>query len=99
MTLPWLEQKNDGVLLRVRIQPRASKSQLAGLIGEPARLKIRISAPPVDGEANEEVVCFLSKLLSIPKSAITIVRGQTAKAKDIFCAGISTEQAKGLLEL
>jgi hypothetical protein len=87
MAIAWAETKDDGVLLRLQIQPRASRSAVAGPHGEPPRLKIRVAAPPVDGAANEELVAFLSKALGIPKSRIRIFRGEKGKAKDVLCSG------------
>ena len=64
----WIMEKDNGVVLRLQIQPRASRTEVAGLHGEPPRLKVRVAAPPVDGEANEELVSFLAKALGIPRS-------------------------------
>lgn len=88
----WCEETESGVVLRLQIQPRASKTGIAGLIGSPPRLKVRIAAPPVDGEANEELVRFLRKTLEIPVSHIRILRGETGKQKDIACAGLTRAQ-------
>jgi uncharacterized protein len=67
--------------LRIKfyIQPNASKSSLIGMHGD--AVKIKIHAPPVDGEANEEVIRFLSELLNLPKKSILIVQGQTSRQK------------------
>lgn len=88
----WIENVKDGVLLHLWIQPGASKSEVAGLYGDPARLKIRIAAPPVEGAANEELLRFLKKKLKLQASALTIVRGASSRAKDVFCRGISETQ-------
>ena len=67
---------------------------MIGPFGEPARLKVRIAAPPVDGEANDEIVSFLSKKLGVPMSRIELVRGQTSKKKDLE---IVTDQSIALI--
>ncbi len=94
-----VSQSDSGVLLRLQIQPRASRSEISGIVGEPPRLKIRIAAPPVDGEANEELIAFLGKTLGIAKSKIAIVRGHSGKIKDVHCAGVPFELAKERLSL
>lgn len=98
--MDWIESLSNGsILLRVIIQTKASKSDLVGLFGEPSRLKIRIAAPPIDGQANEELVRFLSKKLLCSKSQIEIKYGHTSKYKDIKLMGVSLEEAKNKLNL
>jgi len=91
---PWLEQKGFDLLIRIRVQPRAAKTQIAGLHGEPPRLKIRIAAPPVDDAANEECIEFLSGLLRRPKSSIELVAGHKSKMKDFLCRGLDLSEAQ-----
>lgn len=96
--MDWIESLSNGViLLRLLIQPKASKSSVVGLFGQPARLKIRIAAPPMDGQANEELVKFLSKILNCSKSQIEIRHGNTSKYKDIHLIGVSLEDVKNRL--
>jgi len=84
-----LHKKNDILTFRVFIQPRSSKNQVAGLYGD--ALKIKLTAPPVDGEANKMCIKFLAKLLSVSKSAVEIVSGQTSRNKTIkITADVST---------
>ena len=79
----WIKSKNDFTILFCVLQPRASRSEIVGLHGSPPRLKIRIAAPPVDGEANEELIRFLSKTLHIAKSQFEIHSGHTGKFKEV----------------
>jgi uncharacterized protein (TIGR00251 family) len=79
----WIKQNHDQITLYCVLQSRASKSEIVGLHGTPPRLRIRIAAPPVDGEANEELIRFLSKFLKLSKSQITIHSGHTGKFKEI----------------
>lgn len=74
-----------GVELALQIQPRASCTEVAGPHG--GALKIRVAAPPVDGEANEELVRFLAKTLVVPRSAVEIVGGETGKRKRVRVKG------------
>lgn len=92
--MDWIEQAVNGVLLRIKIQPKASKNQIVGLYGEPPRLKLRIAAPPIDGRANEELTRFLAEQLGIAYSKVELVRGETSSSKDVFCAGVSLERIK-----
>ncbi len=93
----WMAEKPGGVTLFLQIQPRASKTEIIGLHGEPPRLKIRVAAPPVDGEANEELVAFLSKKLKIPKSRIHVAAGQSGKFKELFIETATVAQIEALL--
>jgi uncharacterized protein (TIGR00251 family) len=93
MSLPvWMQETTDGVVLRLVLQPKASRSEIVGPHGEPPRLKIRIAAPPVDGEANEELMRFLKELLGIPASRIEILRGHASKQKDVHCRGVRANE-------
>ncbi|MDF7800468.1 DUF167 family protein [Pontiellaceae bacterium B1224] len=75
------EEKDDAIILNVRVVPRASRDGLAGLMGD--ALKIRIQAPPVDGKANAYLVKFLSKHWKIPRSRIELLSGETGRNKRI----------------
>ena len=74
-----VEESASGVRFRVRVQPRASQTELAG--AQEDAVRIRIAAPPVEGEANDELIRFLSKKLGVAKSAITIVSGEGSRDK------------------
>ena len=87
----YLRAQPDGVLLSVRVQPRASSSE----IGEPlgSELRIRVSAPPVDDAANEALVRLLVDRLDCPRGKVELVRGQTSRHKVIKLHGISMPEA------
>ena len=74
--------------------PRASKSEIVGVVD--GSLKVRISAPPVDGAANEEVVKVLAKAFSVAKSNVSIVSGETSKTKRVRVIGATPEQLRQL---
>ena len=76
--------------LSVRVQPRASRNEVAGLVGE--TLKIRLTAPPVDGEANEACLDFLAKLLDLSPSRLAIIQGERSRTKVIRIAGLTQEE-------
>ena len=73
--------------LSVRIQPRASRNEVAGLVGD--QLKIRLTAPPVEGEANAACLAFLAKLLDLAPSRLTIIQGARSRNKLIRITGLS----------
>jgi uncharacterized protein (TIGR00251 family) len=79
----------------VRVQPRASKDEIAGVIG--GALKVRLQAPAVENRANEALVEFLAHLLKTPKSAVRILSGDRSRTKRIEIRGITKQQVLGLL--
>ena len=89
MTLRVTES-NGRVRFGVRVQPRASKTEVAGIHGE--ALKIRLAAPPVDGAANEALVEFLSDIFAVARRRVRIVAGETSRSKIVEIEGI-TEHA------
>ena len=91
-----LTAKNNGVSFVIRVQPRASRSDIAGELE--GALKIRLAAPPVDGEANEELVRFLSKLFGVTRAQIVIRSGQTSRNKLIVIDGVSVDEAEQVLQ-
>ena len=82
----WITSTKDGVIVRFYIQPKASRSEIFGEHGEgdSKRLKVRISAPPVDGAANEELIHFLKNITKLPASRIHIIRGEASRSKDVL---------------
>ena len=83
----------DGVRLRIRVTPRAKKTELAGLVeadGRPA-IAIRLAAPPVDGAANRALLAFLAAELRIPKSTLRILSGESGRLKVVYVARLSSE--------
>jgi len=90
MNQGWISQSNNGVIITVHAVPRAAKDAVQGLHGD--ALKIRLHAPPVDGKANEALISFLSKMLNIPKSNITLKSGTNQRRKIVFIAGISAQE-------
>lgn len=86
-----LKPYKKGVLLQVHVQPRAKKEEIVGLYGE--ALKIRLTAPPVEGKANEALRKFLARVLKIPKSAVKIVSGTSSRQKGVYLEGLDRETA------
>jgi uncharacterized protein len=86
-----------GATFAIRVQPRASRNAVVGEMGD--ALKIALTAPPVDGKANEACVEFVSKLLKVPRSSVTIAAGETSRNKVIRVAGLKAEEVRRRLEL
>ncbi len=82
----WIRAGARGAVLNVYVQPGASRSGVAGRYG--TALKLRVAAPPVDGAANEAVLELLSTMLQIPKSSLQIIRGVTARKKQVSVRGL-----------
>ena len=90
-----IEPVREGVRLSVRVQPRAARSEIAGLFGD--RIRIRLAAPPVDGAANEALVRFLAEALGVPARAVTIAGGHASRSKTVIAAGVSAAEAAARL--
>ena len=90
-----MEEPQGAVILLVRVQPRASKDEIAGEMG--GALKIRLRAPAVEGRANEALVEFLAELLKTPKSAVRILSGDRSRTKRIEIRGVTGQQIRALL--
>lgn len=83
-------EANGSVRFSVRVQPRASKTELAGMHGD--AMKVRLSAPPVDGAANELLVEFLAHIFAVAKRNVRILSGETSRSKIVEIDGV-TERA------
>ncbi len=81
--MDYLRTFDHGLDLLLYIQPGASKSGWAGTFGEPSRLKLKISAPPRDGEANEAVLEFVAQELKLKKHEVELLRGEKSRFKDV----------------
>ena len=77
------------IRLEVYVQPRASKTEVAGM--HDGRIKIRLAAPPVDGAANAELVSFVASRLGIAKSKVRVVAGEASRRKVLEIEGVDAE--------
>lgn len=87
----WLSAIDGGVRLAVQIAPNAKKTEVVAATDE--ALRIRLHAQPIDGKANEALIRFVADTLRVPKSAVQITHGFTAKRKllEVRAAGLTTE--------
>lgn len=90
MTPPtFLRAQTDGVLLSVKVQPRASSNEIGGPLG--SELRIKVTAPPVEAAANEALVRFLAEKLACVRRRVELVRGRTSRHKLVKLHGFSSE--------
>lgn len=87
-----IDHRGGGVSVRVRVKPRASKSRVLG--EKEGELEVAVAAPPVDGKANEELVRVLAEHFDVPKSAITIARGESGRSKLVRIAVVPERLAR-----
>ncbi|HHO47066.1 MAG TPA: DUF167 domain-containing protein [Desulfobacteraceae bacterium] len=93
--MPYLQTLPDGShLLRLQVQPRASRTELAGLHDN--ALKLRLTTPPVEGRANKAVIDFLARQLRLPKKAFTIKSGLHSREKLVLIRGCTEEAVRQL---
>ena len=85
-----------GATFAVKVHPRAKKNAITGEVGD--ALKVALTAPPVDGKANQACIEFFAKLLNVPRSSVTIAAGQTSRNKVIRVTGLSVEEVRRRLE-
>jgi uncharacterized protein (TIGR00251 family) len=91
MRIPFRKTK-DGITVEVRVEPRSSKKGIAGVLENV--VKVKLTAPPVGGEANEQLIEVMSEAAGVRKSAVRIVRGHSSKNKVIEIRGISDIQSR-----
>jgi hypothetical protein len=96
MTFLRGQADSTSVSLSVHVQPKASRTRIAGLHGE--ALKLCITSPPVDGKANAAVIQFFAKLFKIPRAAVTLASGEASRDKRIILAGVSLARAEAVLQ-
>ena len=87
---------NVGCMLKVRVQPRASRNQVDGF--EEDTLRVRVTAPPTDGQANDGVITLLSKTLGVSKSRLEIVRGHSSRNKLVSVETLTEQEVRGRIE-
>ena len=86
---PYLRAQPDGVLLSIKLQPRASTNEIGEPLGN--ELRVKVTAPPVDSAANEALIRFLAQKLGCARNRVELVRGQTSRHKVIKLHGMTGE--------
>ena len=90
-----VQASGAGVTFAIKVHPRAKKNAITGEVGD--ALKLALTAPPVDGKANEACIEFFAKLLKVPQSSITIASGHRSRNKVIRISGITVPQLRDRL--
>lgn len=92
-----IRETTSGVTLTVRLQPKAKKTAIVGELD--GALKLAVTAPPVEGRANEALLRFVAELLKVARSSVTIAAGASSRNKVIRIAGLTAEQVRSRLKL
>ena len=87
-----VQDSSSGVTFTVKVHPRAKKNAITGELGD--TLKLSLTAPPIDGKANEACIEFFARLLKVARSSVTIASGKSSRRKVIRVVGISTEEIR-----
>lgn len=95
--MPIVRSADRPVVLTCHVQPRASRTEVVGWHGD--AIKIRLAAPPVDGGANAALLGFLADMLELPRAAVRLISGATARRKRIAVTGRSLEEVHRMLGL
>lgn len=95
--MSWLAETAGGVRITLHVQPRASRSEIAGRHGE--ALKVRLAAPPVDGAANAALLRLLADQLGVPRSAVSLLSGESGRRKVVAVAGVGLAAVRERLGL
>src|SRR6266436_9339951 len=90
-----LQTQGGGVTFSVRVQPRATKDEIAGVMG--GALKVRLRAPALEDRANDALCEYLAELLKTPKAAVRILSGHHSRSKRVEVRGVTREQVLALV--
>jgi len=92
-----LHETPTGVTFAVKVQPRARKNAITGELGD--ALKLALTAPPVEGRANQACIEFFANLLKLPRSSVTIASGESNRRKVIRVTGLSADELQRRLNI
>jgi uncharacterized protein (TIGR00251 family) len=87
-----IHKSDQGVSFAVKIHPHAKKNAINGELGK--ALKVSLTAPPIEGRANDACIEFFAKLLNVPRSSVTIASGHSSRNKVIRVLGLSAEELR-----
>ena len=90
-----IQETATGISFQVKVHPRAKKDAITGALGD--ALKLSLTAPPVEGRANDACVEFFARLLKVPRSSITIASGRSSRLKVIRITGITAAEFRAQL--
>ena len=87
-----IQDTPSGATFAVKVHPRAKKNAITGEVGD--EIKLSLTAPPIEGRANQACVEFLANLLKVPRSFVTIASGQNSRIKVIRVVGLAAEETR-----
>lgn len=82
-----IQESVKGITFAVKVHPRAHRNAITGTVGD--AVKLALTAPPVEGKANQAVIEFLADLFAIPRSSVTIASGETSRNKVVRISGLN----------
>jgi uncharacterized protein len=97
MNHPAVQHSSEGAVLTVHVQPKASKTEYAGVHG--GALKFRVAAPPVEGAANEALRTYLAERFGLPKRAVVVQSGHGSRHKRVLVTGVTAGRAQAVLKV
>ncbi|HXR16042.1 MAG TPA: DUF167 domain-containing protein [Terriglobales bacterium] len=92
-----LNMSPAGISFGVKVHPRAKRNAITGEVGD--ALKLDVTAPPVDGRANQACIEFFANLLDVPRSSVTIASGESSRNKVVRVAGLSAQEVRKRLAI
>lgn len=95
--MSYYSDYKNGVIINILLQPSASQTQIQGVHDD--YLKVQTTASPVEGQANRALIKFLSKIFDVPKTSISIVKGETSRRKQVLIGRLTIEEAQKILQL
>ena len=93
----WIKEENGAVIMNVLLQPRASKNELVGIQGD--CLKIKVTSPPVENQANMRLCEYLSELIGISKRKIEVVKGEKTRIKKVKISASTLDEVRKKLNV
>ena len=88
-------ESDNSVIVRVHVQPRSAKNSCSGIYGQ--AIKLKITAPPVDGKANAMAAKILAKIFKVPKADVLLLSGSRSRGKRFRISGVDIKKAEKLL--
>jgi uncharacterized protein (TIGR00251 family) len=92
----WIQENREGTVFKVVVQPRGSKNDIVGVQGD--ALKIKLTAPPIEGAANKMCIQVLAKALKVPRSDVIILRGKHSRTKQILVRALPKDRINALVK-
>lgn len=84
-----IQETSEGITVEIKVQPRASRNQIVG--EQEGMLKIKLTAPPVEGEANQALVGYLASVLNLPRRNVVLLKGESSRHKIVGIKGITKD--------